>query len=91
MTLTPGTVAHQAPLSMGFSSKNTGVGCPALLQGIFLTLGSDPVSRPTSLLSLALAGRFFTTSTTWEAPQPEALTSKQRSSGVPPAPALWVS
>jgi len=28
-------VAHQAPLSMGFSSKNTGVGCHALLQGIF--------------------------------------------------------
>ena len=28
-------VAHQAPLSLGFSSKNTGVGCHALLQGIF--------------------------------------------------------
>ena len=36
---TPKTVAHQAPLSMGFSSKNTGVGCHALLQGIFLTQG----------------------------------------------------
>ena len=24
---TPRTVAHQAPLSMGFSRKNTGVGC----------------------------------------------------------------
>ena len=33
------TVTHQAPLSMGFSSKNTGVGCQALLQGIFLTQG----------------------------------------------------
>ena len=31
------TVTHQAPLSMGFSSKNTGVGSHALLQGIFLT------------------------------------------------------
>ena len=26
------TVAHQAPLSVGFSSKNTGVGCHFLLQ-----------------------------------------------------------
>ena len=32
------TIAHQAPLSLGFSrQKNTGVGCRALLQGIFLT------------------------------------------------------
>ena len=35
------TVARQAPLSMGFSSKNTGVGYHALLQGIFLTQGSN--------------------------------------------------
>ena len=27
----PWTVAHQAPLSMGFSRQNTGVGCHALL------------------------------------------------------------
>ena len=27
---------------MGFSSKNTGVSCPALLQGIFPTQGSNP-------------------------------------------------
>ena len=36
---TPWTVAHQAPVCMAFSSKNTGVGCHALLQGIFLTQG----------------------------------------------------
>ena len=30
---TPWTVACQAPLSMGFSSKNTGVGSHFLLQG----------------------------------------------------------
>ena len=30
----PWTIAHQAPLSMGFS-KNTGVGSHSLLQGIF--------------------------------------------------------
>ena len=38
---TPQTVAHQAPLSMGFPSKNTGVGYHFLLQGIFLTQGSN--------------------------------------------------
>ena len=32
-------VALQAPLSMGFPSKNTGVGCHFLLHGIFLTQG----------------------------------------------------
>ena len=36
----PWTVAYQAPLSMGFSSKNTGVGCRSLLQGLFATQGS---------------------------------------------------
>ena len=39
---TPWSVARQAPLSMGFPSKNTGVGCHFLLQGIFLTQGSNP-------------------------------------------------
>ena len=38
---TPWTVAHQAPLSMGFSRQDTGVGCHALLQGIFLIQGSN--------------------------------------------------
>ena len=31
--------AHQAPLSIGFSSKNTGLNCRFLLQGIFSTQG----------------------------------------------------
>ena len=43
--------------------KNTGVGSHSLIQGILLTHGSNPES----LTSPALAGRFFTTSTTWEA------------------------
>ena len=38
--------------------KITGVDCHTLLQGIFLTQGSNP----------ALAGGFSTTSATWEAP-----------------------
>ena len=35
------TVAYQALLSMGSSGKRTGVGCHFLLQGIFLTQGSN--------------------------------------------------
>ena len=35
------TVAHQVPPSMEFSSKNSGVGCHFLLQGIFPTEGSN--------------------------------------------------
>ena len=35
----PWTAAHQAPLSMGFPRKNTGVGCHFLFQGTFLTQG----------------------------------------------------
>ena len=36
------TVAHQAPLSMWDSpGQNAGVGCHALLQGIFPTQGSN--------------------------------------------------
>ena len=33
------TAAHQAPLSMGFSGKNTGVDSHSLLQGNFPTQG----------------------------------------------------
>ena len=38
---TPWTIASWAPLSMGFSGKNTGVGCHDLIQGIFLTQESN--------------------------------------------------
>ena len=40
--VTPWVVARQAPLFMGFSRQETGVGCHALLQGIFLFQGSNP-------------------------------------------------
>ena len=50
--------------SWNFPGKNTGAGCHFLLQGIFLTQGSNPLSAS----SLALAGGFFTTSLTWESP-----------------------
>ena len=42
----PKDSSHQAPLSMGFSRQDTGVGCYFLLQGIFLTQGSNPRLLP---------------------------------------------
>ena len=37
--VTPWTAAHQAPLSMGFSSQEYSMGCHVLLQGLFPTQG----------------------------------------------------
>ena len=39
---TPLTGAHQSPLSLGFSRQEYWNGLPFLLQGIFLTQGSNP-------------------------------------------------
>ena len=61
---TPWTVAHQAPLSMGFSRQEYWSGLPFPPPGDL----PDPVIEPTSLASPALTGRFSTTSATWEAP-----------------------
>ena len=41
-SVTPWTVAHQAPPSMGFSWQEYGVGCQALLQGVLLTQRFNP-------------------------------------------------
>ena len=43
------TLTHQAPLSMEFSSKNTGVVCRFLLQGIFPTQGLNPATHSSIL------------------------------------------
>ena len=51
------TVAHQAPLSMGFSKQEYWSRLPFPSPGDL----SDPGIKPTSLSSLALAGRSFTT------------------------------
>ena len=40
--VTPWTIAHQAPLSMGFPRQEYRVGCHFLLQGIFPTQGLNP-------------------------------------------------
>ena len=58
---TPWTVAHQAPLSMQFSSKNPGLPCPS--PGDLLDAGIESVA----LTSPALAGEFFNTSASWVA------------------------
>ena len=57
-------IAPQPPLSMGFSRQEywSGLSCPP--PGDL----PNPGIEPTSLTSLPLAGSFFTTSTTWEAP-----------------------
>ena len=60
--VTPWTIAHQVPLSVGFSRleywRKLPFSSPVDLP--------DPRIEPVSLMSPVLAGRFFTTSTTWE-------------------------
>ena len=56
------TVAHQAPLSMGFCRQEYWNGFPSPPLGNL----SHPGIEPTSLMPPALAGGFFTTSATWE-------------------------
>ena len=64
--VTPWTVAHKAPLSMGFSRQEYWNGLPHPPPGKLL----DPGMEPKSLMSPELpGGGFFTTSTTWEASQ----------------------
>ena len=60
----PWTVALQPPLSMEFSRQEylSGLSCPPL--GDLPNPGTEPVP----LISPALAGRFFTSNATWEAP-----------------------
>lgn len=62
--VTPWAVAHQTPLSMGFSRPEYWSGLPFLPPGE----SSCPGIKPASLMSPALAGGFFTSSSTWEAP-----------------------
>ena len=57
------TIARQAPLSMGFSRQEYWSRLPWPPSGDLLDSGTEPLS----LRSSALAGRFFTTSATWEA------------------------
>ena len=62
LSMTLWTVARQAPPSMGFPRQEywNGLSCPPPW---YLP---DPGIEPMSLTSPALAGGFFTTSTTWQ-------------------------
>ena len=60
LSATQWTVAHQAPLFMGFPQQDYWSGWPLPTPGL-LPDPEMPLAAP------ALAGRFFTTSTTWEA------------------------
>ena len=62
LSVTPWTVAHQAPLSMGFSRQEYWSELPFPSPGDL----SDPGIKPPSLTSPALAGGFFTPSATWK-------------------------
>ena len=67
------TVACQAPLSTGTLQARiywSGLPCPPPEDL------PDPGTEPASLLSLALAGGFFTTNSTWEAPGLSVLMTK---------------
>ena len=59
----PWTSALQAPLSTGFSRQESWGGLPRPPPRDL----PNPGIKPASLMSPALAGRFFTTSTTWKA------------------------
>ena len=63
LSVAPWTVAHQAPLSMGLPRQEHWGGLPCPPLGDLPSPGIEPMS----LTSSALAGRFFTTSATWEA------------------------
>ena len=55
--VTPRAVARQAPLSMGFSRQEYWIGLPFPMPENL----PDPGMEPMSLVSAALAGRFFST------------------------------
>ena len=62
-SVTPWTLAHQAPLSMGFSRQEYWSGLPCPLPGDL----PNPGIKPKSLMSLALTGGSFSIGAMWEA------------------------
>ena len=66
-------VAHQHPLSLGFSRQEYYNGLPCPPPGNLPTSGI----KPTSPVLPALAGEFSTTSATWEELLPSDYTNKQ--------------
>ena len=90
--VTPWTIACQVPLSMEFSKQESGVGYHFLLQGIFLTKGSNP-----GLLHCRWIFFFFNHWATGEAPYISLVLEIKSSfviilgwfAQVPPFPHLW--
>ena len=70
----PWAVAPRLLCLWDFPVKNTGVGCHALLQRIFLTQGLNPCL----LCFLHWQVAFFTTSTTWEGPSHQGMRHLQK-------------
>ena len=64
LSVTPRTVARQAPLSMGFLRQENWSGLPCPPPGDL----PNPGIKPTSFVSPALAGKFFTTASPQERP-----------------------
>ena len=69
----PWTVARQAPLSMGFSRQEYWSELPCPPPGDLSILEIEPMS----LISSALAGRFYTTSAIWEAQEGPLIDKKK--------------
>ena len=76
------TVACQAPLSMEFSRQKYWSGLPCPPPGDL----PDPGIEPGPLVSPAVAGRFFTTAATREAPRAARVILEAQESSVPPQP-----
>ena len=83
--MTPWTVAHQAPLSMGFSRQEYWSGLPRPSPGDL----PDPGMECKSFLSPVLAGGFFTTSTSWEAALGKFTSVNIQSTSLNAASASW--
>ena len=75
---TPWCVAHQAPLSMGFSRPEYWSGVPFPAPGTLPHPGTDPLVPAYP----ELAGGFFTTSTTWGAGRSAANSAIESAQGV---------
>ena len=86
---TPRTVTHQAPLTSIY-----GIFQARILEWVAISYPrewSQPRDRPVSLAPPALAGEFFTTSATWEAPNSLQFSSVQSLSHVRLFATLWTA
>ena len=80
------TVAHQAPLSMGFSRQEYWSGLPCPLPGDL----PNAEIEPTALTCHALADKFLTISTNWEAHIIYCITLQVEYEAVPNNQNAWV-